>query len=418
MSMYHSQQQTIFAYPVITGYNNAIYRSAIVIQIPSEYVEGYEKARALDPELADKYIEHLNIGDPAADVVVADLASFSRPEAARLIAAAMEQDWDALGDAPESLITFFKRQQNAPEWYSPDAALPGRALFYRWPYVFTASLVGAGLVEGFSSGIARSFLYTGRLHAGSQGVRRLRQNNRHQMEVFIPGGLDRDAEGWKLSVRVRLIHAQIRRLVSAEPDWETEAWGMPISAGHLALANTVFSARTLIHVENLMRVRISKEERESFMLIWRYTGLLMGVPEALLCTTEEEAQHLFRIGLMCEPPPPMESVAMAHALIRAAPVLASMEGNASEKLVTRIFRLSRALIGDEMADALQYPKLYTRGALYLFSLETKIKSLMDRLFKSRAGGNFELMTQISNYEHQGISYFMPDKPHAERSKEW
>ncbi|MDE0285465.1 MAG: oxygenase MpaB family protein, partial [Gammaproteobacteria bacterium] len=206
------------------------------------------------------------------------MASLSQEDSTEFIKAAMEQNETVMRDAPESLRTFFERLDTPPDWFDPAATLPGSELFYRFPYVFTASLVGAGLIEGFSSGIAKSFLYTGRLFDGNQGVRRLKQNNRHQVELFLPGGLERQGEGWKLTVRLRLVHAQIRRLIAAQPDWDSDAWGIPISAAHMALANTVFSARVLHYIRRLLLLRISAEEREGFMHIWRYQGYLMGIP--------------------------------------------------------------------------------------------------------------------------------------------
>lgn len=388
------------------------------MRIPSDYIEGYEKARLRDPELASRYIDHLYVGDPEADLVVEDLASVSKEDSARYINAAMEQDETVLRDAPESLKKFFMRLDTPPDWFDLEATLPGSRLFYRFPYVFTASLVGAGLIEGFSSGIAKSFLYTGRLFDGNQGIRRLKQNNRHQVELFLPGGLERQGEGWKLTVRLRLVHAQIRRLINAQDDWESDAWGVPISAAHLALANTVFSARVLHYIQRLLMLKPSAEERDGFMHIWRYEGYLMGIPDMLIAQTEDEANHLFEIGMLCEPPPPMESVAMANALINAAPTLVNMSGPNAEKLVRKVYRLSRALIGDELADTLQYPKLFTWGSLFLFALEQRTKAYISKLFGLGLSDSFELMTEISNYEKRGISYALPDHADSELSQKW
>ena len=388
------------------------------MQIPSDYTEGYEKARLIDPELAAAYIEHLNVGDPEADAVVEDLSSLGRAEAARFINAAMEQQEDVLRDAPKSLTAFFERLEVRPDWFDADAALIGSRIFYDYPYVFTASLVGAGLIEGFTSNIAKSFFYTGRLIEGDQGVRRLKQNNRHQVELYLPGGLERHGEGWKLTVRIRLVHAQIRRLIAGQPDWDAGACGVPISAAHLALANTVFSARVLHHTGRLLLTRFRAEEREGMMALWRYVGHLMGVPETLLASSEEQAKRIFKIGMTCEPLPSIESVAMANTLIHAAPVLVNMGGADAEKLVRRVYRLSRALIGDKLADQLQYPKLNTWGQLLFFALEQRIKAVYNRLTKGHREESFELMTQISNYEDEGISYKLPDNAHADLSKKW
>ena len=91
-----------------------------------------------------------------------------------------------------------------------------------------------------------------------------------------------------MSVRLRLIHAQIRRLLRESGEWEAEAWGTPLSAAQMGFAITAFSARLLRHAESL-GAAISDEERESFMAVWRYAGYLMGIPETILFRDEAEA---------------------------------------------------------------------------------------------------------------------------------
>src|SRR5690606_26484721 len=142
--------------------------------------------------------------------------------------------------------------------------------------MFIGAFVGAVLIEGFSTLISQSFCITGRLV--DQGVTRLKQNNRHVIEIFLPGGLERGGDGWKLSVRVRLMHARVRRLLSRSPDWDRAAWGAPLSAAHIGFATACFSGLLLTRAR-MLGVELNDEERDSFMMIWRYSGLLMGVPE-------------------------------------------------------------------------------------------------------------------------------------------
>ena len=193
------------------------------------------------------------------------------------------------------------------------------------------------------------------------------------MEIFLPGGLERQGEGWKLTLRIRLVHAQIRRLLSGKEDWDTDAWGVPISAAHLALANSVFSARLLHHVQRLSGRRVNDEERKGFMLIWRYVGTLMGMPEVLIAHTEEEALTLFKIGLLCEPPPGMESIAMANTLINSVPSIVDINPKEAKKLLKRVDSVSRALIGDDLADQLHFPKVNTLITIPLFIMMTQAK---------------------------------------------
>ena len=128
---------------------------------------------------------------------------------------------------------------------------PSVRMFHRNSQVILAAFVAGVLIEGFTINIAKSFFITGRVR--DQGVRRLGQNNRHMMEIFLPGGLYSYGDGWKLSVRIRIVHARLRHLLSNSEDWNTEAWGVPISTAHLGYAVSAFSARLLKHetYENL-----------------------------------------------------------------------------------------------------------------------------------------------------------------------
>ena len=95
------------------------------MQIPSDYIEGYERARLRDPLLASRYVECLYVGDPEADLVVEHLAEAGREDSARFITAAMEQDEAVLLGAPTSLKDFFAQLDTPPEWFDPAMALPG-----------------------------------------------------------------------------------------------------------------------------------------------------------------------------------------------------------------------------------------------------------------------------------------------------
>ena len=135
-------------------------------------------------------------------------------------------------------------------------------MFHKNSGLVLGAFAGGVLVEGFSTNISKSFSTTGRLC--DQGVRRLKQNNRHMIETFMPGGMRREADGWKLSVRVRLIHAQVRRLLDESGEWDHEAWGVPICSAHIGSAITACSARLLMHPKRLEPYSTKKKERASW----------------------------------------------------------------------------------------------------------------------------------------------------------
>lgn len=97
---------------------------------------------------------------------------------------------------------------------------PGILVFNQNVSLMLVAFVTGVLVEGFSTLIAKSFNITKRVASTD---RRLKQNNRQLMEIFYPGGLRRDGDDWKLSTRVRFVHARIRSLLAKSDDWKHEA---------------------------------------------------------------------------------------------------------------------------------------------------------------------------------------------------
>lgn len=390
------------------------------MQLPNDYRPGYEAARAIDPARASNYIEHTLMGDPEADAVMDELWRLYPRTYFELIQACMDEDEEGMRNAPPLLREFFQRLETPPAWVDQRAFVPGVRMFHRNSNLILAAFVGGTLVEGFATNIAKSFFITGRVR--DRGVRRLRQNNRHLIEIFMPGGLERAGDGWKLSVRIRLIHAQIRRLLNDSPEWDNESWGMPISAAHVGFAVTAFSARLLEHMRRLGAV-YNDEESRSFMDVWRYTGYLMGIPETILFRDKEDALELFQIGLACEPDPEMESVSMSNSLINSAPLIIGIDDPKERRsLATYVFRASRALIGDEMADALEYPRSSSTGFLRLFRLQQRYYRLKARLLPQRSSDSnftrFTSLLQASAFDEAGISYRLPDHVYAEESTNW
>ena len=388
------------------------------MNIPTDYAEGYEKARLVNPTLADLYVAHTTVGDPEADALVEELASLGQGRVGRLFHAAMDEDYAALKDAPQALFDFFENCATPPAWVDYAAFAPGVRMFHRNSRLVLGGMVGGTLVEGFCTNIAKSFFITGRLR--DQGVRRLQQNNRHMVEIFIPGGLGRGGDGWKLSVRIRLIHATVRRLLRQSDQWDEAAWGTPISAAHLAYALSAFSARLLKHLKGLGG-KFDADERAGFMAVWRYTGYLMGIPESILYADEQDALRIFDVGGLCEPPVQMESIALANSLIHSAPLIAGIDSGAPRRhLAKYIYRVSRALIGASLANQLKYPRYPTPGVLWWFRMEDRYDRYMSRIFKDRARRNNKLtgLFDVSVFDEEGITYNMPDHVYAEESSRY
>lgn len=384
------------------------------IIIPSAYTESYSVARQYDPLLAANYAKHILIGDPQLDPVLRALSDLPTEQLHRYIGAGIEQRENLLKQAPSELRKFFAEIENTPPWLDKGALRPGINAFLANVDLMLVAFVTGVLVEGFSTMIAKSFNITGRV---GNTPRRLQQNNRQMLEIFFPHGLDRKGDGWKLSTRVRFVHSRIRLLLEDSEDWDYEAWGMPLSAAHLGFAISVFSKR-LLDFSVAVGARFNAEEKKGVLAVWRYAGYLMGIPESILYSDGTEAERMYEIGFKCEPPPDSDSVEMANLLINSIPAVAGIKDPVEkQKVIDLAYRLSRALIGNKLADAFEYPKCNTFGALFLYRLKQRIKHWVSdsQIIRSE---NFTQLLQISVYDDIGLSYKLPDHVSAKKSSDW
>ena len=380
--------------------------------VPSAYAESYAKARLQDQAAADNYIKHTTIGDPVLDPVMEELSSLPPGDLHRFIKAGIEQQDEVLRRAPQPLRDFFKNYEDPP-WFDYEALRPGINAFHANVDLMLVAFVTGVLVEGFSTLIAKSFSITERV---SSTKRRLQQNNRHMMDIFFPGGLYRENDGWKLSTRIRFVHTRIRHLLAKSEDWNHEAWGTPVSAAHLGFAISVFSKR-LLEYSVLVGARFSEEEKKSVLDVWRYAGYLMGIPETILYTDAADAEEVYKISYMCEPLPDADSIAVANGLIQAIPSVADVKDPVEiEKLTHLAYRLSRALIGNKLANSFEFPKTRKLGTLFSYRMKQRLLRVLQR--NQVRSNNFTQLLQISVYDEDGLSYRLPDHVKHAQSNEW
>ena len=393
----------------------ALAEGRITVKIPTAYVENYIKARPTDPVAVDNYMKHTGIGDLVLDPIMEELSDMAPGDLHRFIEAGIEGQDHVLKAAPEPLREFFKSLEE-PSWLDYEALRPGIRAFHQNVDLMLVAFVTGVLVEGFSTLIAKSFRITGRV--GST-TRRLQQNNRHMMDIFFPGGMRRDGDGWRLSARIRFVHTRIRSLLAQSDEWDHEAWGEPVSAAHLGFAISVFSKR-LLEYSMLLGAQFTEEEQKSVLDVWRYSGYVMGIPESVLYTSAADAERIYKTSYLCEPPPDPDSIAVANMLIQSIPSVADVKDPGEQKKLVRLaYRLSRALIGDRLATAFDFPKKAPWGVGTLFQYRTK-QRVLRRLAGSQKvrAHNFTQLLQISVYDDEGLSYRMPDHFRTEESSQW
>lgn len=122
--------------------------------------------------------------------------------------------------------------------------------------------------------------------------------------------------------------------------------------------------------------------------------------------------------MRCEPPPGPESIQLAHALIHSAPIVSGLAGAAERQaLASRIFTVSRALIGDSLADQLLFPPRSTRGVLrslrWQYRTGRALGTLVPAWAARRRQAQFGRLLDVSLYSERGISWRLARHVHAE-----
>jgi hypothetical protein len=169
----------------------------------------------------------------------------------------------------------FAEFERPPEWLDPALVAEGAALFRRFgPSVF--SFAGVETLLGYEeSSIAKPLSFTG-AYAGDTALNRFMETARFWIDVSDPGGLDPGGAGRGTAMRVRVMHVFIRRRLIKHPQWDLDAWGVPISQSD-ALITLVSSCFTPAVAMHLLGYRTRVAEAEAMMHFWRYVGHLLGV---------------------------------------------------------------------------------------------------------------------------------------------
>jgi hypothetical protein len=324
--------------------------------LPTVYTN-LDAARRKHGERADKYVALLGHADPLADAVVDAFSQLPEEQWRRLLNEALTRGIDAVPEAPDSLRALFARLDYVPFWVDRAQCNLGGATFLRCRLGFVAlAMASLPLIYSWPAGNKPLALSGHLVHRASQ---RLKDTTRYVFAICQPEGLARFSEGFRMTVHVRLIHAQVRRLLRLSGQWREAEWGAPINQCHMAGTNLLFSVGVL---DALTRIGylFKATEREALIHLWRYAGYLLGVEDELLVAGEWEGHRLLDLTFTFEPKPDDDSRALVHALMQTSFEYIRGFKVARPCSLNLCYGISRALIGDERAEALGYPRTLWR----------------------------------------------------------
>jgi hypothetical protein len=307
------------------------------------------EAQARFGDLAERLVPYLDRKDPAADAVVASLADTSPARRQQLIEAALQGD---LREAPASLRELIERARDVPPWLDWQRLRRAHEVFVRPGLLGGIALGLRSLVYGYAAPAGNKPLaFSGRLK--ERADRRLAETGKFVTAVTALDGLRPGALGWQLVLKVRLMHAEVRRLVLASGRWSHADWAEPINQ-HDMLATILLFSNVFIGGIRLLGVHVSSEEADDYQHLFRWVGELIGVEAPLLPATHAEAERLAEFIRLTQGPPDADSRELVNALLDGPLRLAKSprERRRAETQVAVSHGLCRSLIGDELADEL------------------------------------------------------------------
>lgn len=190
-----------------------------------------------DPQPSDEYVERFARAyydsDPVAEAFVDEVyMTRGANEGRRLLDQALERGLESIEDPPPSMMALFEEFERDPPWLDRERVELGARVFRRY---------GTSVF---------SFATTSTL------------------EMYSESSITKPL--------LLIMHVFIRRRLIAHPEWDLEAWGVPIS---IADATLTLMGGSIVPGLALWSVghQTTISEIEALLHYWRYIGRLLGV---------------------------------------------------------------------------------------------------------------------------------------------
>lgn len=310
-------------------------------------------------EFGRRWVSGVGTADPLADAVVADFAGLPRGDGMAMFRTAAECGIDAVPDAPDSLRRFFAEVDDEPAWLEHDRLDRAAGHLVRHMASYGIVLGAASLTSGaMNSTAGMPLVMTGR-YTSQAAVRSLEVGSWLE-SILTPGGLRRDGAGFATTLRVRMIHAFVRKHLWDSGDWDGAAWGAPIPQSFMAFTIVEFGHIALAAMHKL-GVRYTTSELDDIYHFWRYVGLLNGVGPELNPATEADHIRIEALYALTATDPDAEDRDFVRALthdylaVEIADLLPLGGRRKYDYAVAIVNGLTRAFLGDEAATKLGVP---------------------------------------------------------------
>jgi ER-bound oxygenase mpaB/B'/Rubber oxygenase, catalytic domain len=236
----------------------------------------------------DLFVDHLWQGDELMDAVVARFRTMGMADGRAMLDRALDHGIESVPNPPAELVALFAQLDNPPAWYDPRKWEAGRRL---WVDASLAGKVGMFAGDTFGTFVGDEVAYatgqTGRFV--SDFYRRNLETLAWFRNMTYPGALERWAEPFKDTVRVRLMHSQAR--AGLRRTWGDEQFahhGNPISNAMMMNAAITFGLQPLL-VDHAHGRHRGRADLDAALMYWGYIAYVFGVADELIPRDTAEA---------------------------------------------------------------------------------------------------------------------------------
>lgn len=238
--------------------------------------------------LIDLVADHQWQGDELMDDVVHAFRRIGMAEGRRMLELALDSGIDAVNDPPPELERLFTSLDNPPAWHDPERWERGRRLWISGSFagktgmaVMDALATFVGNDVSTATGTTRRFI--------NDYQRRMFETYTWFWNVTRASAMDRYSPVFKDTVRVRLMHAQVR--AGLRRSWKPESFdrdGCPISCTAMLMGAISFGILPMLVDQGHGR-EYSQSDLDDAWIYWAHIAYVFGVSEDVIPTTANDA---------------------------------------------------------------------------------------------------------------------------------
>ncbi|WP_459545098.1 oxygenase MpaB family protein [Nocardia sp. X0981] len=342
------------------------------------------------PEQAEAFIRLADICDEPADALVAGMRRLPSGVGRRLFEQALEHGIESVEDPFPELVEFFRVVDEVPPWVDFDILRTAHRVLSMVPQsTLTRTTISLVFPLSYVAGRANEVLIRGG-DLAEKAPRRLVETVNWIFRCTDYDGMTRYGEGFKATVRVRVVHAYVRAGMNALPEWNHTEWGRPVNQLHMTVTMLPIVLAGLLNFP--LGHLFTRRECDALLHQYRYMAHVMGVVPELQIRTLADLARLTWLAAWSEIDPGPHARPLTAAAFAAVGQIYGLDedrGFAAGLRLGSAIRshtgLTRAVTGRALGDELGVPRISPVVLLELPRIATNTAKSLLRLLVPPAG---------------------------------